>query len=86
MESRRFWPSASAYLRRSTLQTLARAISGCEIPKDLVASQTFESSDDPVRDFVAGMVLAADLRDIQPPDIQDHEDLMDALTQTMKQL
>lgn len=32
------------------------------------------------------MALAADLRDVQPPDIQDHEDLMDALTQTMKQL
>lgn len=46
----------------------------------------FEHPDDPARDFVAGMVLAADLRDIQPPDIQDHEDLMDALAETMKQL
>ncbi|KOS36163.1 hypothetical protein ACN38_g13124 [Penicillium nordicum] len=57
VDSKRFWPSAGSYLQRSTLQALARCISGCEIPKDLTTEQTFARSNSPERNDIAGMRL-----------------------------
>lgn len=86
VESRKFWPSEGAYLRRSTLQTLARAISGSVIPENLVENHTFESSDDPVKDICAGLILAGDLGAGHDSEDREGPDLMDALTQTVKRL
>ncbi|KAJ5901536.1 hypothetical protein N7495_002064 [Penicillium taxi] len=80
-DARKFWPSGGAYLQKSTLQTLARCISGCEIPNDLIENQTFDESSDPARDIQAGMVLAADVQDSHPA-----PSIMDALTSSMKHL
>ncbi|KAJ5885499.1 hypothetical protein N7495_010009 [Penicillium taxi] len=63
VEVRKFWPSEGDYLNRSTLKTLARCVSGSEIPGDLIASSTFEDSSDPVRNCEAGMIIAADIGD-----------------------
>jgi hypothetical protein len=83
--AKKFWPSGGAYLQKSTLQTLARCVSGCEIPDDLISNQTFEDSSDPARDVQAGMILAADVRDSYrgPP---EEPDLVGALSKTMKRL
>ncbi|KAJ5549849.1 hypothetical protein N7535_002208 [Penicillium sp. DV-2018c] len=88
VESNRFWPSAGSYLQRSTLQTLARCVSGCEIPEYLTAEQTFTSSETPERGVTAGMNLAADL--ISSRRVESGKtagpDLVDAVTETMKRL
>ncbi|CAI7595202.1 unnamed protein product [Penicillium discolor] len=63
VEATRFWPSAGEYLNRSTLVTLARCVSGSELPKSLVQDQTFDSGDTSTRDADAGTVLGADIRD-----------------------
>ncbi|KAJ5888350.1 hypothetical protein N7495_008391 [Penicillium taxi] len=80
-DARKFWPSGGSYLQKSTLQTLARCISGCEIPDDLIGNQTFDESSDPEKDVQAGMILAADFQDPRlAPSV------MDALTASMKHL
>lgn len=63
VEATRFWPSAGEYLNRSTLVTLARCVSGSELPKSLVQDKTFDSGDASTRDADAGTVLGADVRD-----------------------
>ncbi|KAJ5504113.1 hypothetical protein N7463_006987 [Penicillium fimorum] len=63
VEATRFWPSAGEYLNRSTLVTLARCVSGSELPKSLVQDKTFDSGDTSTRDADAGTVLGADVRD-----------------------
>ncbi|KAJ6110548.1 hypothetical protein N7486_002783 [Penicillium sp. IBT 16267x] len=68
--------------RPPTLKTLARCVSGCEIPENLIADQTFEGSIDTARDTEAGMILAADVRDYQ----RRGPDAVGALTTTMKRL
>ncbi|KAJ5691499.1 hypothetical protein N7488_012234 [Penicillium malachiteum] len=50
MESRRFWPSGGEYLQRSTMVTLARCISGCEIPEDLIQGKAFDGDPKPAGD------------------------------------
>jgi hypothetical protein len=40
----RFWPLPGEYLQKSTLQALARNISGLELPPPLIKETTFESS------------------------------------------
>ncbi|KAJ5237900.1 hypothetical protein N7489_007991 [Penicillium chrysogenum] len=85
VEAKRFWPSEGAYLQRSTLQTLARCISGCEIPHHLISKQTFQNSSTPARDVQAGMILAADIADAQRVHCAG-PDLMGALTKSMKRL
>ncbi|KAJ5775864.1 uncharacterized protein N7511_000875 [Penicillium nucicola] len=88
VESNRFWPSAGAYIEHSTLQTLARCISGCEIPKNLTAEQTFERSNSPERNVTAGMSLAADLMSIRRIESGKTAgpDLVNAVTESMKRL
>ena len=41
---KRFWPLPGEYLQKSTLQALARNISGLELPPPLIEDTTFESS------------------------------------------
>jgi hypothetical protein len=77
--SRRFWPSAGEYLNKSTLKTLARCVSGCELPDEFVTDKTFEGSANESRDVQAGMILGADIRDTTP-------DCRDALIESMKRL
>ncbi|KAI1831808.1 hypothetical protein DTO027I6_7223 [Penicillium roqueforti] len=63
VEATRFWPSAGEYLNRSTLVTLARCVSGSELPESLVQDKTFDSGDTSTRDADAGTVLGADVCD-----------------------
>ncbi|KAJ6016929.1 hypothetical protein N7451_000308, partial [Penicillium sp. IBT 35674x] len=79
VEARKFWPSGGAYLQKSTLQTLARCVSGCKIPENLIADQTFEGSSDTAKDTEVAMVLAADIRDHQRG-----PDVVGAITDTIK--
>lgn len=65
-EAKRFWPSEGAYLHKSTLKNLARGVSGCDLPNDLIEDNTFEISINPARDSQAGMVRVVDLHDSQP--------------------
>lgn len=76
VEDRRFWPSGGEYLNKSTLKTLARCVSGCELPDEFVTNKTFEDSANESRNLQAGMILGAD---INPDD-------RDALVESMKQL
>ncbi|CAG7946296.1 unnamed protein product [Penicillium nalgiovense] len=62
VEATRFWPSGGEYLDRSTLVTLARCVSGSELPESL-KDNTFDSGDNSTRDADAGTVLGADVRD-----------------------
>ncbi|KAL4788728.1 hypothetical protein BJX76DRAFT_3880 [Aspergillus varians] len=61
----KFWPTIGRYLNRSTLVTLARCISGCELPQSIIEGQTFEPKDmdDHQRSKDAGLILAADMQD-----------------------
>ncbi|KAJ5898882.1 hypothetical protein N7495_003626 [Penicillium taxi] len=79
VEAKKFWPSGGAYLQRSTLQSLARCVSGSEIPSHLISNQTFELPKDPGRDTQAGMILAADIRDLGERGY-DNSSLMEAVT------
>lgn len=63
IEKARFWPSQGEYLHRSTLRTLARCVSGSDIPKDILDSGTFEGSVDAVMDDRAAMACGADVRE-----------------------
>ncbi|KAL2831801.1 hypothetical protein BDW59DRAFT_157757 [Aspergillus cavernicola] len=58
-----FWPTPGKYLERSTLRSLARNISGLELPPSLINDQTFEdkSISEAEADDV-GVTLADDLR------------------------
>ncbi|KAJ5793509.1 hypothetical protein N7457_000108 [Penicillium paradoxum] len=79
VEARRFWPSGGEYLNKSTLKTLARCVSGCELPDEFVTNKTFEDSANESRNLQAGMILGADIRDTNPDD-------RDALIESMKRL
>ncbi|KAJ5679974.1 hypothetical protein N7462_008218 [Penicillium macrosclerotiorum] len=79
VETRKFWPSGGDYLRKSTLQTMARCISGCEIPDNLLSGQTFEESIASSQDVQAGMLLAADVKCLPIRD-SSRPDLMGALS------
>lgn len=90
---RKFWPSNGEYLNRSTLQTLARCISGCEIPPYLIQNQTFEDLDDPRMNEVSGMTTGNGineeeriLRERAQPRNQTSSNLIDAVTDSLKQL
>lgn len=87
VEAKRFWPSEGAYLHKSTLMTLARCVSGCDLPEDLVKYNTFEASINPARDCQAGMVIAADLQDRLPGTVDPDEGpgVRNALVEGMKQ-
>lgn len=87
VEAKRFWPSEGAYLHKSTLTTLGRCVSGCDLPEDLVKNNTFEASINPARDSQAGMVIAADLQDRPPGTVDPDEgpDVRDALIECMTQ-
>ncbi|KAL4779098.1 hypothetical protein BJX76DRAFT_365523 [Aspergillus varians] len=60
-----FWPTMGRYLHKSTLVTLARCVSGAELPPSLVEGNTFESEEerDKVKGKDIGMLLGADLRE-----------------------
>ena len=79
MEARRFWPSGGEYLNKSTLKTLARCVSGSELPDEFVTNKTFEGSSNECHNLRAGMILGADIRDTDPDD-------RDALIESMKRL
>ncbi|KAJ5920094.1 hypothetical protein N7516_010952 [Penicillium verrucosum] len=79
VEARRFWPSGGEYLNKSTLKTLARCVSGCELPDEFVTNKTFEGSAKESRNLQAGMILGADIRDTNPDD-------RGALIESMKRL
>lgn len=87
VEAKRFWPSEGAYLHKSTLKTLARCVSGSELPGDL-AENTFEDSINPARDGQAGMIIAADLQHDQLATVGPDQspDVQEALIQSIKQL
>lgn len=74
-------------MHKSSLKTLARCVSGCELPDDLTEN-TFETSIDPARDSQARMVMAADLQDGQPAikDSDQSPDVRGALIESMKRL
>jgi hypothetical protein len=59
-----FWPTMDRYLHRSTLVTLARCVSGIELPPSLLERNTFEPDGelDKRRGEDIGMLLAADIR------------------------
>ncbi|CAG8923374.1 unnamed protein product [Penicillium salamii] len=88
VQSKRFWPSGGSYLEKSTLQTLARCISGCEIPADLTAQNTFDRSSDPERNITTGMALAVDFMDLHQRQDKGSTgpELVDALTESMKRI
>ena len=79
VEARRFWPSGGEYLNKSTLKTLARCVSGCELPDEFVTNKTFEGSANESRNLQAGLILGADIRDTDPDD-------RGALIESMKRL
>ncbi|KXG48897.1 uncharacterized protein PGRI_027670 [Penicillium griseofulvum] len=62
VETTRFWPSGGDHLNRSTLVTLARCVSGSELPESL-QENTFDTGDISTRNADAGTVLGADIRD-----------------------
>ncbi|KAJ5627100.1 hypothetical protein N7528_004527, partial [Penicillium herquei] len=66
LEAKKFWPSGGEYLHRSTLCTLASGVLGCELPSELVDNQTFVESKDSTNDERAGIILAADIIDLEP--------------------
>ncbi|KAJ9486869.1 hypothetical protein VN97_g6463 [Penicillium thymicola] len=49
VEATLFWPFGGEYLNQSTLVTLARCVSGSELPESLVQDKTFDSGDTPTR-------------------------------------
>lgn len=63
VEATRFWPSGADCLNRSTLITLARCVSGSDLPESLAQENTFDSHDDSTRDTDAGTVLGVDVRE-----------------------
>jgi hypothetical protein len=71
-----FWASPGPYLRKSTLISLARNISGCELPPPLLASTTFEKSEFNVsseEEDEISMTLASQLRDAVIQSAKDAE-------------
>ncbi|KAL4886714.1 hypothetical protein BJY04DRAFT_213469 [Aspergillus karnatakaensis] len=64
VDATKFWPTMGRYLRKSTLVTLARCVSGCDLPPSLVDGKTFDSdvADEIKAGDDAGMTLALDLR------------------------
>ncbi|CEO58706.1 hypothetical protein PMG11_03412 [Penicillium brasilianum] len=67
METKKFWPSGGAYLHSSSLKALGRCVSGCEIPEQITATQTFEVTSLEAQDIDASTALAAGIIDLQPP-------------------
>lgn len=66
VEAQGFWPAGGQYLNKSTLKTVARCVSGCELPDEFVTNKTFEGSANESRNLQAGMILGADIRDTGP--------------------
>lgn len=63
VESRRFWPSGGDYIQHSTMVTLARCISGCEIPESVLGGNTFGSGNRPTEnDEELGMTAGSVIR------------------------
>jgi len=60
-----FWPTMGRYLHRSTLVTLARCVSGTELPPSLLEMNTFEPDEelDKRMGQDIGMLLGAELRE-----------------------
>lgn len=52
-----FWPSPGAYLRKSTLMTLARNISGFELPPSLIQDTTFDNREESSGVFECNTVM-----------------------------
>ncbi|KAJ9374586.1 hypothetical protein DTO282E5_669 [Paecilomyces variotii] len=59
----RFWASPGPYLRHSTLISLARNISGCDLPPSLLEDTTFKSTDMEDDDDDISTMLSVQLRD-----------------------
>lgn len=58
----RFWASPGPYLRRSTLTSLARNISGCQLPPPLL-DNTFETDEVPAHEGEdISLILSSDMR------------------------
>lgn len=58
-----FWASPGPYLRRSTLISLARNISGCELPPPLLDENTFETDEVPAHEVEdMSIVLSSEMR------------------------
>lgn len=58
-----FWASPGPYLRRSTLTSLARNISGCELPPLLLDGNTFEADDAPAHEAEdMSLVVSSEMR------------------------
>lgn len=45
LETKRVWASAGEYLNKSTLKTLARCVSGCELPDEFVQKEHLKSEE-----------------------------------------
>ena len=54
-----FWPTSGPYVEKSTLQSLARNISGCQLPAPLYERATFEEPD---KDESQDLLLSSRLR------------------------
>lgn len=60
-----FWPTMCRYLHKSTLVTLARCVSGTELPPSLLEASTFgpDGEQDEQMGQDTGMLLGAELRE-----------------------
>lgn len=64
LEVKEFWASPGEYLRRSTLVTMARQISGFELPPAAYQEMTFvEDGEEEIRSQEAATMLSAQLRE-----------------------
>ncbi|CAG7948691.1 unnamed protein product [Penicillium salamii] len=78
-DARKFWPSGGSWLDKSTIVTMARSVSGVELPGQFIRHKTFDSPNES-DGIKTGMVLAANLTE----SIWDRE--RDAVVESMKQL
>ncbi|KAL5338252.1 hypothetical protein BJX70DRAFT_388656 [Aspergillus crustosus] len=76
VDTKKFWPIMGPYLRKSTLVTLARCVSGCELPAELVEGKTFETGGktEIIAGEDAGMTLGLDLREALIESMKEFED------------
>lgn len=57
-----FWASPREYLRKSTLLSLARNVSGFELPPSIYSNTTFEDEESSIEAADAGLELAILMR------------------------
>lgn len=66
IETRKFWPSGGEYLHKSTLQALARSVSGSSIPEEITETHTFGDTELQHEDLDASNTLAAGILEPEP--------------------